>query len=775
MPKKKKTASGGTAKAVAIPTIIKRDGRIVPFDINKVENAVLKGMNTVQEGSIEDAKMVAQQVYAELTRIKRKFSNFVPTVEGIQDIVEAELMRSDFVKTAKHYVLYREERAKLRAEGAKVPEAVKKLAEDSKKYFRNALGEFVYYRSYSRWIDTEMRRETYIETVDRYMEFMRENLGKKLTDAEYKEVREAILKQEAMPSMRLLQFAGKAARTTNVCAYNCSFIAPSSFQDLAEIMYISMCGTGAGWSVESANVEKFPQIMIQTGEKLPKHTIEDNKEGWADAFAFGLKTWASGKDVEFDYSAIRPEGARLKTMGGKASGPAPLKRLLDFSRQIMIARQGRRLRPIDLHDVICMIGDCVVAGGVRRSAMISLSDLDDQEVRDAKKGAFYMTHPHRMLANNSAVYINKPTNEEFLKEWMALVESRSGERGIFNRGSLAATLPERRIKVLKEYKGYFDATGNHIIGPMGTNPCGEIILQSKQFCNLSEIVCRAEDTEKTLLRKMRVATIIGTYQSSLTHFPYLSKEWKENCERERLLGVSLTGQWDSPIVRKPAVLSKLRAEAIKVNREYAKRFGVQESTAITCVKPSGTLSQMVDCSSGMHPRHSKYYIRRIRIAATDSLFKMLKDQGVPFHPEVGQTMETATTYVLEFPVKASASATVFRDDLTAIEQLEHWKTVKVNYTEHNPSVTVSVGNDEWIKVANWVYENWDIVGGLSFLPREDTVYKLAPYEAIDEKTFKELAKRMEHIDYSKIITYEKQNETDLKKELACVSGVCEIV
>jgi ribonucleoside-diphosphate reductase alpha chain len=775
MPKKKKTASGGAAKAVAIPTIIKRDGRIVPFDITKVENAVWKGMNTVHEGSLEDAKLVAQQVYAELTRIKRKFSNFVPTVEGVQDIVEAELMRSDFVKTAKHYVLYREERAKIRAEGMKIPEAVKKLAEDSKKYFRNALGEFVYYRSYSRWIEHEMRRETYIETVDRYMGFMRENLGKKLSDAEYKEVREAILNQQAMPSMRLLQFAGTAARATNVAAYNCSFIAPASFQDLAEIMYISMCGTGAGWSVESANAEKFPQIMMQTGEKLATHTIEDNKEGWADALAFGLKTWASGKDVEFDYSAIRPEGTRLKTMGGKASGPAPLKRLLDFSRQIMLTRQGRRLRTIDLHDIICMIGDCVVAGGVRRSAMISLSDLDDQEVRDAKKGAFYMTHPHRMLANNSAVYMNKPTNEEFLKEWMALIESRSGERGIFNRGSLAATLPERRIKVLKSYKGYFDATGKNIVGPMGTNPCGEIILQSKQFCNLSEIVCRAEDTEKTLMKKMRIAAILGTYQSTLTHFPYLSKEWKDNCETERLLGVSLTGQWDSEAVRDPKVLERLRDEAIKVNKEYAKRFGVQASTAITCVKPSGTLSQMVDCSSGMHPRHSKHYIRRVRIAATDTLFKMLKDQGVPFHPEVGQTMENATTYVLEFPVKASGNATVFRDDLTAVEQLDHWKMVKVHYTEHNPSVTVSVGDDEWIKVANWVYENWDIVGGLSFLPRDNTVYKLAPYEAIDEKTYKELSKRLEHIDYSKIISYEKQNETDLKKELACVSGVCEIV
>ncbi|MDE2041040.1 MAG: ribonucleoside-triphosphate reductase [Patescibacteria group bacterium] len=773
MPKKKKAAPSAV-KAPSVPTIIKRDGRIVPFDVQKIANAILKGMNTVQEGSTDEAAMVANKVFAELVRIKKKFANFVPTVEGVQDIVEQELMRSDYVKTAKHYVLYREERAKIRAQGLEIPERVRKLATDSKKYFRNALGEFVYYRTYSRWIESESRRETWIETIDRYIGFMKENLGKKLTDAEYKEIREYMLEQKSMPSMRLLQFAGKAARTTNVCAYNCSYIAPESFQDLAEIMYISMCGTGAGWSVESANAEKFPQIMPQTGEKLAVHKIDDSKEGWADALVYGMKTWAAGKDVDFDYSAIRPEGTRLKTMGGKASGPGPLQRLLNFSRQIMFARQGRRLRPIDLHDIICMIGDCVVAGGVRRSAMISLSDLDDQEIRDAKKGAFYMTHPHRMLANNSAVYINKPSNEEFLKEWMALIESRSGERGIFNRGSLAKTLPERRIKVLKEYKGYFDATGQKIVGPMGTNPCGEIILQSKQFCNLSEVVCRSDDTEKTLLKKIRIATILGTYQASLTNFPYLSKEWKERCERERLLGVSLTGQWDSEVVRRPEMLKKLKDEAIKVNREFSKRFGVNESTCITCVKPSGTLSQTVDCSSGMHPRHSKFYIRRIRISATDSLFKMLKDQGVPYHPEIGQTAENASTFVLEFPVKAPGGS-IFKNDITAIEQLEHWKMVKKNYTEHNPSVTVSVGNDEWIAVANWVYENWDIVGGLSFLPREDHVYKLAPYEAIDEKTYKELSKRLEHIDYSKIITYEKQNETDLKKELACVSGVCEIV
>ena len=406
--------------------------------------------------------------------------------------------------------------------------------------------------------------------------------------------------------------------------------------------------------------------------------------------------------------------------------------------------------------------------------MISLSDLDDTDIRDAKKGQFYLNEPQRMLSNNSAVYTKKPTNAEFMEEWVALMQSGSGERGIFNRGSLAKTLPERRIKVLKEQKGYFDPSGEMIVGSMGTNPCGEIVLQSKQFCNLSEVVARAEDDEESLTRKIRLATILGTYQASLTHFPYLSKEWKQHCEKERLLGVSITGQWDCPVVGNKDVLARLKETAIKTNVEYAKRFGVNASTCITAVKPSGTLSQTVDCSSGMHPRHAPYYIRRVRISATDTLFKMLKDQGVPYHPEVGQPAESANTYVLEFPVKAPQGS-VYKNDLSALDQLEHWKLVKVNYTEHNPSVTVSVGDDEWIAVANWVYENWDIVGGLSFLPRDNHVYQLAPYETIDEKRYEELAKRLAHIDYSKIITYEKQDELDLKKELACAGGTCEIV
>lgn len=373
-------------KNIFIKSVQKRDGIIVPFDLEKVINAINKAMLSSGEGSPKEAELVANGVLMELVKIAKKHKNFIPSVEGIQDTVEQELMLSDYVKTSKHYILYREERARLRAHNITVPPHLKKLTEESKKYFRTSLGEFVYYRSYSKWIKEEGRRETWVETVDRYVEFMKKNLGNKLKANEYDEVRDYILKNKAMPSMRLLQFAGKAAEATNVCAYNCSFTAPESFQDIAEIMYISMCGTGVGWSVESENVQKLPQIKVQTGQKLVTNIIADSKEGWADAFALGMSTWANGKDIDFDFSKLRPAGARLMTMGGKSSGPDPLRRLLDFTRKKMLSKQGRRLSNLDVHDIICMVGDCVVSGGVRRSAMISLSDLDDKDIRDSKKG-----------------------------------------------------------------------------------------------------------------------------------------------------------------------------------------------------------------------------------------------------------------------------------------------------------------------------------------------------------------------------------------------------
>ncbi len=759
-------------KSPQLKSIKKRDGSTAPFSIEKISLAVEKAMKAADEFKNGAPLLVAQAVTKKLLAEKTSNRAFIPTVEGVQDLVEAELMLQTFPATAKAYILYRAERTRAREARGEVPEQVRILANESKKYFKdNPLGEFVYLRTYARWIEQEHRRETWIETVDRYISFMKENIGEKLSPKEYAELREAILKQEVMPSMRLMQFAGEPARRCNTCAYNCTFIAPTTLQDFAEIMYLSMQGCGVGFAVESQNIEQLPQIQKQTKKKLPTYCIADSKEGWCDALTLGLNVWYSGKDISFDYSLIRPAGARLKTMGGKASGPEPLRNLLEFAREKILRRQGRRLRSIDAHDIICKIGECVVSGGVRRTAMISLSDLDDAELRDAKKGQFFLTEPYRSVANNSAVYEAKPSNTELMEEWVALMKSGSGERGIFNRGALGNTLPKRRAAYFKKV-GFLGEDGV-VQGPIGTNPCGEIILQSKQFCNLSEVIARADDTRESLVRKARLAALLGTYQSTLTKFRYISKAWAKHCEEERLLGVSVTGQWDSAAAREPSTLRAMRDEAVSANAQYAKRFGIKQALSTTAVKPSGTVSQAFNCSSGIHPRHSKYYIRRVRISATDSLFKMLRDQGIPYYPEVGQTKESASTYVFEFPVE-SPSESRFKDDFSALEQLEYWKVVKLNYTEHNPSATISVGEDEWIGVVDWLQKNWEIIGGLSFLPRFDHIYRLAPYEAIDKKRFEEMTAAFPDIDYSKLLTYEHTDETEQKKELACAGGVCEI-
>ena len=750
-------------KPILIKKVQKRNGQVVPFDFDRVVNAIFKAMTASENGDKKDAIRIAKKVLTKLNREVRE-GDAIPHVEKIQDLVEEDLIVAEYAKAAKNFILFRQQRAELRKQRKEipVPQKIKDLANDSKKYFSNLLSEFVYYTTYSKWIPDEGRRETWIETVDRYMDFMKENLKDKLTNKEYEEIREHILNMKAVGSMRLLWASGSAARATNVAAYNCSFIAPTKWQDFAEIAYVLMCGTGVGFSVEEQNISKLPFIEYQSGEKIDTFVIADSKEGWSDAIAIGLKTWSAGKDIEFDYSKIRPQGTRLKTMGGRASGPEPLKNLLDFSRERMFKKQGRRLATIDAHDIICKIGEVVVMGGVRRSALISLSDLDDIDMREAKNGQFYLTHGERMMANNSAVYNQKPTVEQFLDEWTNLIKGKSGERGIFNRGGLKKQLPARRWE---PFNGEYRTSG--------TNPCGEIILKSKQFCNLSEVVARYEDTEDDLMDKIKIATILGTYQASLTDFPYLSKEWKKNCEEEALLGVSITGQWDCPALRNPHTLRKLKEIAIDTNKKYAKKFNINESTAITCVKPSGNGSQLFNSSSGCHPRHAKYYIRRIRIERHNPLFHMLKDMGVQFQPEVGQQKESATTYVFEFPVKAPKKVVV-KNDLNAMDQLEYWQLLKDNYTEHNPSITISVDDHEWLTVANWLYDKWDIIGGLSFLPKSDHVYKLAPYEEIKRQKYEEMCEVFPEIDFSKIVLYEYEDSTTGSKELACVAGTCEI-
>ncbi len=736
--------------SVSINKIYKRDGSLVAFDLSWIVRAVSKAMTASKEGSRASAQLIAKQVYAELERKARRNKRFISKVEGVQDLVEQALILNQFTKTAKAYILYRQKRHEMRQREVKVSDKVKKLVSDSKRYFRNPLSEVVYLRTYARWLDEENRRETWIETVDRYMAFMQDHMGDQFTAHEYKTMHQAILNQEVMPSMRLMQFAGPAVKKTNVCAYNCSYIAPNTLQDFGEIMYICMCGCGVGFSVESQNIQMLPVIKKQTGQLLKTHQVGDSREGWCDAFVLGLKTWFQGQDICFNYSKLRPQGVRIKTLGGKSSGPDPLQALLDFARSKILAKQGRRLANIDAYDILCKIGEVVVSGGVRRSAMISLSDLDDRAMCDAKSGQFYYSEPQRAFSNNSAVYEDQPHDEVLMEEWLALIKSGSGERGLFNRGSLIETLTKRR----KDYfirKGVI--VGDKITGLLGTNPCGEIILQSKQFCNLTEVVARPEDNEKSLLKKIRIAAMLGSYQATLTHFPYLSKDWKKNCEQERLLGVSITGQWDCKAARHPSVLKKLKNQAIRTNRIYAKRLGIHPATAVTCVKPSGTVSLVVDSAAGMHPRYAPYYIRRVRISAMDGLFKMLKAQGVPYHPEVGHSAEDAVTFVLDFIV-AAPKAAVYRNDLTAIDQLEYWKMLKTHYTEHNPSVTISVGQEEWIGVLNWLREHWEIIGGLSFLPRFEDVYQLAPFEEITKTEYQTLQKRYKKIDFTALGGYE---------------------
>lgn len=759
----KNKTTRATGKQIKLTEVRKRDGSVVTFDQSRITVAIGKAMKASGEGEERAALQVSNAVLKELLKqVQKGGKGYLPSVEGVQDTVERQLVAHNLPQVAKSYILYRQRRTELRQERGEVPKEVRALAAESKKYFRNQLSEFVYYTTYSRWLEDKNRRETWLETIDRYVAFMRQNLADKLKDKEYSEIKEYMLGMKALGSMRLLQFAGRPVERDNVAAYNCAYIAPAAWQDFGEIIYILMRGTGIGYSVEEQTVGLLPMIKRQAGDKPSVYVIPDTAEGWADALVHGMKVWSGGRDVTFDYSQLRPRGARLKTMGGRSSGPDPLKNLLNFTRERMLARQGRRLKTIDAHDIICKIGGVVVAGGVRRSALISLSDLDDAEMREAKNGQFYLNQPQRSMANNSVAYNEKPTMDQFLDEWINLAKGGSGERGIFNRGGLKAQLPTRRWKVFESG-----------LETSGTNPCGEIVLKSKQFCNLTEVVARPEDTEETLMEKVRVATILGTYQATLTNFPYLSKDWKRNCEEEALLGVSITGQWDCPALQKPAVFRKLKEVAIETNRKYAERFGINRSTCITTVKPSGNGSQLFDSSSGMHPRHAPYYIRRVRIESHNPIFKMLKDMGVPHHPEVGHNPETATTFVLEFPIKSPKSR-VFKDDLTALEQLEYWKMVKENYTEHNPSTTISVSDEEWLRVGNWVYENWDLVGGLSFLPRSNHVYRLAPYEAITEEQYQALASKFPVIDFSKLVLYETEDATEVKKELACASGTCEI-
>jgi len=626
---------------------------------------------------------------------------------------------------------------------------------------------FIHTSRYARWIEAEQRRETWDETVSRYMDNIVEPVFDSGDSEENlniaNEIEQAILSLEIMPSMRSLMTAGAAAARDNTCMYNCSYVAIDHPYAFDEAMFILLCGTGVGFSCERQYIKHLPEVPDKLFDSETTIVVKDSKEGWAKAYRQLLALLWSGEIPKWNVSKVRPAGARLKTFGGRASGPAPLVDLFNFTVDTFKVAKGRKLSSYECHSIMCKIGEIVVVGGVRRSAMISLSNLSDDRMRHAKSGEWWKTAPHMGLANNSVAYTEKPDAMSFLREWTSLAESGSGERGIFNRqASQKQAAKNGRRKHDVEF---------------GTNPCSEIILRPAQFCNLSEVVIRGTDTKEELLRKVRLATILGTIQSTYTKFPYLRKMWQRNTEEERLLGVSLTGIMDNTLTNGKegdlnALLEELKQCAIDTNAEWAEKLGVPVSAAITCVKPSGTVSQLTDAASGIHARHSQYYIRTVRGDNKDPLTEFMKSQGIPNEPEAFKPDQTT---VFSFPVKAPDGAVVTAD-LTAIEQLQMWLAYQRSWCEHKPSVTVNIKANEWMEVGAFVYEHFDEMSGVSFLPYDEHTYQQAPYQEIGASAYHEMLELMpSRIDWSKLGDFEKEDGTKSSQTFACTGEVCEIV
>ena len=626
---------------------------------------------------------------------------------------------------------------------------------------------FIALSRYARWKEDEQRRETWSETVSRYFDYMADHLhhkhGYKLQPALRKELEESVLSQAIMPSMRALMTAGPALDRCHVGGYNCSYVPVDSPRAFDETMYILMCGTGVGFSVERHCIEKLPMVAEEFHETDTIIKVGDSRPGWAKSLKELIAMLYTGQVPKWDVSDVRPAGARLKTFGGRASGPQPLVELFEFVVQKFKGAAGRRLYPIECHDIMCKIGEVVVVGGVRRSALISLSNLNDDQMAHAKSGQWWENEGQRALANNSVAYKQKPEMGTFMREWLSLYDSKSGERGIFNRQS-----------AIKQAAKNGRRDTDH---DFGCNPCSEIILRPYQFCNLSEVVVRENDTIDVLKNKVRLATILGTFQSTLTNFKYLRHVWKKNTEEERLLGVSLTGIMDSTLTatagnKLETLLEMLRDVSVQTNKEFSTKLQIPQSTAVTCVKPSGTVSQLTDAASGIHARHNPYYIRTVRGDNKDPLTQFLVSEGIPAEPDV---MKPDSTTVFSFPMKSPQGA-VTRTQMTAIEQLELWLTYQRHWCEHKPSVTISVKENEWMDVGAWVYEHFDEVSGISFLPFSEHTYQQAPYQDIDEVQYKEfLTKMPKKVDWSKLQDFEKEDTTSGGRELACTAGVCEIV
>lgn len=652
-----------------------------------------------------------------------------------------------------------------------------KYSLSKKNYHLSDMQMYQFLSKFSRWLPAEKRRETWEEAIDRVIEFFKTRKAlQKIKPEIFEILKIAMLNQEVFPALRILQMAGPPLERCNVGAYNCAYLPISDLRAFSEMLYILMQGTGCGFSVEKKYVNQLPAINNPTtadqnksGEKI-RWVIKDSTEGWCDALYSGMLLMFSGKRVEFDYSLIRPSGAVLKTKGGTASGPEPLKELLDFIAKIIQSKpNNHKLTELDCHDICCKIGSIVQVGGVRRASEISLSDLNNIEMRYAKHGDWFEWAPWRAMANNSAVYEEKPPIDVFNQEWLALRMSGSGERGIFNRSAVRNKIPIRR-KRNDNFDSYFDKYGSDY----GTNPCAEIILRPYQFCNLSIAIARPDDTAESLAAKVRLATIFGIMQSTLTDFKYLRPEWKKNCEEERLLGVDITGHADCPLLQyntpeRSELLKQLKQVALETAEEFSELIGINMPTAVTCIKPSGDSSQLFDCASGVHPRFSKYYIRRVREPKNSPVAALLLDHEVPhitdpYNPKM---------LVFEFPMRAPEGAVV-GDNITAKDMLENWKSWNDNWAEHSVSCTVYVKDAEWPDVGGWVYENFDKITGLSFLPKSGGSYKAAPYEKIDEETYNELIKKFPKIDWSKLKDYENEDHTIVATTYACTAGSCEV-
>ena len=637
----------------------------------------------------------------------------------------------------------------------------------SNNYLPSLYQQFIHKSRYARWLWDENRRESWDETVARYFDFFEDHLYDtvhfKLDSDTRRELEESVLSLKTMPSMRCMMTAGEALKRENVAGYNCSYVAVDNPRSFDEILYILMNGTGVGFSVESKFTEQMPIVAEKLYESETTIMVADSKLGWAKALKELIHLLYSGQIPKWDLSKVRPAGAPLKTFGGRASGPGPLDSLFKFCVETFKKATGRRLTTLEAHDIVCKIAEIVVVGGVRRSALISLSDLSDDRMRVAKSGEWWKENVQRALANNSYVVRENIDVGIFMKEWLSLYESHSGERGIFSRTASK-----------KQAEKFGRRDPNH---DFGTNPCSEIILRSREFCNLTEVVVRGDDNLETLKDKVRIATILGVFQSTLVNFKYLSSGWKKNCEEERLLGVSLTGIMDNEYTNGlrgglESFLNTLRFVAQATAKEWSQKLGVPMPAAITCVKPSGTVSQLVDAASGIHARHSPYYIRTVRADVKDPLAKMMVDMGFPAEPDVTKPDHTL---VFSFPIKSPDNA-VFRKDMTAIEQLELWLAYQRHWCEHKPSITVSVKEQEWPEVGAWVWNHIDEMSGVSFLPFSDHVYAQAPYQDCDEETYQTLlAKMPKDADWSKLADYEKQDTTTGSQELACVAGGCEIV